>query len=48
MKSEKEHKMLATPPEEMDAQNEAERGNDIGLEGVGVVGCFGRSNRLEN
>lgn len=48
VKSEKEHKMLATPPEAMDAQNEAERWNDTGLEGVGVVGCFGRPNRLEN
>lgn len=48
VKSEKEHRMLATPPEAMDAQNGAERWNDTGLEGVGVVGCCGRSNRLEN
>lgn len=48
VKSEKEHGMLATLPEVMDAQNGAVRWNDTGLEGVGVVGCFGRSNRLEN
>lgn len=48
VKSEKEHRMLATPPEAMDAQNEVVRWNDTGLEGVVVVGCFGRSNHLEN
>lgn len=48
VKSEKEYRMLATPPEAMDAQNGAERWDDTGLEGVVVVGYFGRSSRLEN
>lgn len=48
VKPKKEHGILVTPLEAMDAQDEAVRWNDTGLEGVGVVGCFGRSNRLEN